>query len=125
MNPQAYQNAYDTAVDELTRISETFEQLRARKTLIENAVHALQPFFAASEEAAPEEAEPQVAAAAETESEAVLAEDAAAEPEPSEAFTFENVPSPLPSISETQGDPFQRRAKSNYRFKGFAVQRSF
>ncbi len=94
MNPQAYQNAYDTAVDELTRISETFEQLRARKTLIENAVHALLPFFAASEEAAPEEAEPQVAAAAETESEAVLAEDAAAEPEPSEASRLKNVPQP-------------------------------
>ena len=45
MNPQPYQIAYDTAINELTQIAATFEKLRVRKAQIESLVLALQPFF--------------------------------------------------------------------------------
>jgi len=115
MNAQPYQNAYDTAINELTQIAATFEQLRVRKTQIESLVQALQPFFA----------EGQVPASLEQPTSAVLPEVAASESaEPPEGFSFEDVPNPVPDISETGGDPFQRRVKATFRFKGLATQRS-
>ena len=120
MTPQPYQNAYDTAVAELTQIAASFEQLRARKMLLENAIHALEPIFASGEEGAAD-----VAGGPETDNQPVFAESAVAGPESPEGYSFRDVPSPLPDISETGGDPFQRRVKSSYRFKGFATQRSF
>jgi hypothetical protein len=114
MNAQPYQNAYDTAINELTKIAATFEQLRVRKTQIETLVLALQPFFG----------EGQVPAAVPQPASAVVPEIAAAESaEPSEGFSFEDVPNPLPDVSETGGDPFQRRVKATFRFKGLAAQR--
>ena len=118
MTPQPYQNAYDTALAELTEIAARFEQLRTRKVLLENAIHALEPFFA-------EVGTAQVSAGAETENQPVFAESATADAAPPEGYTFRDVPSPLPDISETGGDPFQRRGKSSYRLRGFATQRSF
>jgi hypothetical protein len=120
MTSQAYQNAYDTAVAELSNIAASFEQLRARKSLVENAIHALEPFFASTADAAP-----QVSAIAETDNKPVLVENAAADGEPPQGYSFQDVPSPLPDISETGGDPFQRRGKSSFRLRGFAMQRSF
>ena len=115
MNAQPYQNAYDTAINELTQIAATFEQLRVRKTQIESLVQALQPFFA----------EGQVPATVQQPTSAVLPEVAASESaEPPEGFSFEDVPNPVPDISETGGDPFQRRVKATFRFKGLATQRS-
>lgn len=119
MTPQPYQNAYDTALAELDEISATFEQLRARKNLIENVIHALQPFFAASEMDAI-----QVPAHGESEQHPVAAE-GASEENPPEGYSFRDVPSPLPDISETGGDPFQRRVKSSFRLRGIAMQRSY
>ena len=119
MTPQPYQNAYDTALAQLTEIAAQFEQLRARKVLIESAIHALQPFFASSEDGA-------ATLGTETENQPVPSEHFAAGPESaSEEYSFKDVPSPLPDIAETGGDPFQRRGKSSFRFKGFATQRSF
>ena len=113
MNPQPYQNAYDTAIDELTRIAAAFEKLRARKSQIENLVQALQPFFGEGQSPAaahqPPAVVPQIAASAE---------------EPPEGYSFRDVPNPLPDVSETGGDPFQRRVKATFRFKGLATQRS-
>jgi hypothetical protein len=115
MNAQPYQNAYDTAIKELTQIAAAFEQLRLRKTQIETLVHALQPFFG---EAQPQASVPQ-------ESSAVVPENAASEgTEPPAGYSFRDVPNPLPDISETGGDPFQRRVKATFRFKGLASQRS-
>jgi hypothetical protein len=114
MNAQPYQNAYDTAIHQLTEIAAAFEQLRVRKTQIESLVLALQPFFG----------EGQVPASVPPQASAVLPEIAASEAaEPPEGFSFEDVPNPLPDISETGGDPFQRRVKATFRFKGLAAQR--
>ena len=121
MTPQPYQNAYDTAVAELTEIAATFEQLRARKNMIENVIHALEPFFPSSDRVVTEFSTDAAAG-----DQPVFAEsNAAQQVEPPEGYSFTDVPSPLPDISETGGDPFQRRVKSGYRFKGFAMQRSF
>lgn len=115
MNAQPYQNAYDTAINELTKIAAAFEQLRSRKTQIETLVLALQPFFG----------EGRVPAVVQQPASAVVPEIAASEAaESAEGFSFEDVPNPLPDISETGGDPFQRRMKATFRFKGLATQRS-
>ena len=116
MNPQPYQNAYDTAINELTHIAEAFERLRLRKAQLENLVQAFQPFFGQS----------QCSAEPEEQKGAVVPEIAASQAaEPPEGYSFREVPNPLPDISETGGDPFQRRVKATFRFKGLAAQRSF
>ena len=46
MNSDAYQNALTEATTELREIVRQFEQLRARKELIETLVNALQPVVA-------------------------------------------------------------------------------
>lgn len=114
MNPQPYQNAYDTAISELTQIAAAFEKLRVRKVQIETLVHALQPFFG----------EAQLPAAAHEQPGAAVPELAASQAEPPEGYSFRDVPNPLPDVSETGGDPFQRRVKATFRFKGLAAQRS-
>jgi len=86
MNPQAYKNAYDTAVNELTGIAETFEKLRVRKAQIESLVLALQPFFG----------EGQAPAATHEHPGAVVPEIAASQAEPPEGYSFRDVPNPLP-----------------------------
>ena len=115
MNPQPYQIAYDTAINELTQIAAAFEQLRARKTLIENVVQALQPFFAEGSVPASSIPQPPTELRAEP--------SAPEEIEPAD-YSFRDVPNPLPDISETGGDPFQRRVKATFRFKGLATQRA-
>lgn len=115
MNPHPYQNAYDTAISELTQISAAFEKLRVRKGQIESLIQALQPFFGELQVAAPN---PEPA-------KAVSAELSSSESEPPAGYSFRDVPNPLPDISETGGDPFQRRVKATFRFKGLATQRSY
>jgi hypothetical protein len=114
MNPQPYQNAYDTAIAELTEIAAAFEKLRVRKTQIENLVQALQPYFGGEQNPAASQEQPG----------SVVPEIAASEADPPEGYSFRDVPNPLPDISETGGDPFQRRVKATFRFKGLATQRS-
>ena len=114
MNPQPYQIAYDTAINELTQIAATFEKLRLRKAQIESLVLALQPFFG----------EGQVPAAVAPQQSAEIPALAASEANPPEGYSFRDVPNPLPDASETGGDPFQRRVKATFRFKGMATQRS-
>jgi len=120
MTPQPYQNAYDTAVTELTEIASRFEQLRALKALLEAAVHALEPFFSSTEEVMA-----QSSTGGDADSQMVAGEGEAVVGEMAEEYSFRDVPSPLPEIAETGGDPFQRRVKTSFRFKGFAAQRSF
>lgn len=114
MNPQPYQNAYDTAINELTQIAATFEKLRVRKSQIESLVQALQPFFA----------ETQLPPAIQERPLPAAPPAAASETEPPEGYSFRDVPNPLPDIAETGGDPFQRRVKATFRFKGLATQRA-
>ena len=113
MNPQPYQNAYDTAIKELTQITTTFEALRVRKAQIESLVLALQPFF--GEGQLPEVVQQPAAA--------VLPEIAASEAEPPEGYSFRDVPNPVPDSTDPGIDPFQRRMKATFRFKGLAAQR--
>ncbi len=120
MTPDPYRKAYEKAIEDLSLISETFESLITRKKLVENVVAALQPMFAAMEHAsheipshAPAET-PQVVQEAST--------DALEATEPAGGYSFLDVPAPLPS--ETDGDPFQRRVRANFRFKGLTAQRS-
>jgi len=113
-SPQPYQNAYDTAIAELTEIAAVFEKLRVRKIQIENLVQALQPYFGVEQNPAATHEQPGT----------VVPEIAASEAGPPEGYSFRDVPNPLPDISETGGDPFQRRVKATFRFKGLATQRS-
>jgi hypothetical protein len=120
MTPHPYQNAYDTAITELNQIVQRFEHLRARKSQIEGLIQALQPFFG----------EPQavlegVPDSISTPAHAEIPQTAHMDAEPPEGYSFRDVPNPLPDISETGGDPFQRRAKANFRFRGLVAQRSY
>jgi hypothetical protein len=119
MIPHPYQNAFDTAINELNDIATEFEKLRARKNQIENLVEALQPFFAA------EVAGNQGLAIVDTANQPIQQENAIADAEPPEGYSFRDVPNPLPDLEETGGDPFQRRGKPGFRFRGLATQRSF
>jgi hypothetical protein len=116
MNPHPYRNAYDAAINELTDITAAFERLRTRKSQIEGLVLALQPFFDSQAPAPTQHAELPEPRSAE-----LTADDA----EPPAGYSFRDVPNPLPDISETGGDPFQRRVKTTFRFKGLATQRSY
>lgn len=120
MNPHPYQNAYDTAINELTEITATFERLRSRRGQLESLVQALQPFFGDQSQTQKVNpvASPEPAAAP-------LPQLAGSDAEPPEGYSFRDVPNPLPDVSETGGDPFQRRVKATFRFKGLATQRSF
>lgn len=123
MTTDAYRNAYETALEELTEIHAKFEQLRTRKGQVEHLINALHSVFSLDEvrtEATPSAAEmTQVEIPA-----AVPQRDPVPEPE-SEApssYSYLDVPNPLP---ESDGDPFQRRVKAAFKFRGLATQRSY
>jgi hypothetical protein len=118
MTPHPYQNAFDTAINELTEITATFERLRARKGQIEGLIQALQPFF----EDLPQ-LQPQLSAAVEELTAAAPPEVVASDAEPPQGYSFRDVPNPLPDPSEPEADPFQRRMKATFRFRGLAAQR--
>lgn len=122
MTPDPYRQAYEKAIEDLTLISQKFEQLSTRKKLVENLLTAMQPIFATNSNATlefPSHASieiPQVA----LETPTAMIEAA----EPVGGYSFLDVPAPLPT--ETDGDPFQRRVKAgSFRFKGLAAQRSY
>jgi hypothetical protein len=122
MTPDPYRNAYQKALADLTVICETFEQLSSRKKLVENLVSALQPIFSSTEHAAPESSSilemPALHSAQE-----ISAETSEPTDEAEHRYSFLDVPAPLPA--DTEGNPFERRAKANFRFRGLATQRSF
>ena len=123
MTPQPYQNAYDTALAELNQIAQKFEQLRTRKGQIEGVILALQPFFpevgAKPEVSVHAHGRNPIGVPGQEETPRMPSMDA----EPPAGYSFRDVPNPLPDISETGGDPFQRRAKPNFRFRGLSAQR--
>ena len=119
MTSHPYQNAFDTAINELTDIAAKFEQLRARKEKIESLVQALQPFLGDLSQV-----QPQVSTTAHDPVSVAVPQIAASEAEPSMGYSFRDVPEQLPDASETGGDPFQRKGKATFRFRGLATQRS-
>ena len=123
MTPNPYRNAYEAAIEELGEISARFEQLRTRKGQIENLIVALQPVFGSHDSRTPE-----VSVAVNTDEAARATEtsetlsNTTEETEPPAGYSYMDVPNPLP---ESEGDPFQRRVRTSFRFKGLAAQRSF
>ena len=122
MTRDPYRKAYEKAIEDLTQISQTFERLSTRKRLVENLLTAMQPMFATVEPATQ-----QTHSHAQTETPEVAQEasiEALETAEPAGAYSFLDVPAPLPT--ESDGDPFQRRVKAgNFRFKGLTAQRSY
>jgi hypothetical protein len=122
--PDPYRVAYQSALVEVTEIAAKFEQLRVRKSQLETLVAALQPVFAAeadgAEAGSTSAAASQQAVPGENPSSQLVngAETAAGEGQA--GFSYLDVPNPLP---ENDGDPFQRRGKTAFRFKGLATQR--
>ncbi|MGA8085924.1 MAG: hypothetical protein WCA10_01375 [Terracidiphilus sp.] len=120
MTPDPYRQAYDKALEDLTLISQKFEQLSTRKKLVENLLTALQPVFVTMEHKGHETPSH---ATIETQQDAQEGPTEALETaEPAGGYSFLDVPAPLPADSD--GDPFQRRVKANFRFKGLTAQRS-
>jgi len=127
MTPDPYRVAYEAARAEVNEIAARFEQLRVRKGQLETLVAALQPVFAA--EAGTGQAistSPAVTQQAVTEEENPVPHlvDGTETPtrEGQEGFSYLDVPNPLP---DGDGDPFQRRVKTTFRFRGLATQRSY
>jgi hypothetical protein len=121
MTPDPYRSAYEKALEDLSIISDKFEWLNTRKRHVENLISALQPVFAPNSQSALENpastadtfsANPQEISP-ESEQPGAVAE---------ENYTFLDVPAPLP---ESDGDPFERRVKASFRFRGLSAQRSF
>lgn len=114
MTTHPYRTAFDAAMSELTEIAAKFEQLRARKGQIETVIAALQAIFE------PENGtrnSPQTGAASDAKD---AADDKSEEQDPG-GYSYLDVPTPLP---ESDGDPFERRVKTTFRFRGLAAQRS-
>jgi hypothetical protein len=105
MRLDVYSVAYEEANSELLDITKRFEQLRRRKESLESLIAAISPILGL--EAA---AKPSVAVAKEP----VTAEVRA--PGEPVAYTFNQVPVPLPDAEETGGDPFQRRVRNALKF---------
>lgn len=121
MTPDSYRIAYDKALEDLSQIAERFERLNTRKKHVENLLSALQPVFASDHQSvleSPTSTAPNLShgpqeISAETDS-------PASEAEPT--YTFLDVPAPLPA---SDGDPFERRVKASFRFRGLSAQRSY
>ena len=121
MTPDPYRSAYQKALEDLTVIAEKFEQLSNRKKHVENLVLALQPIFSSAQHDAPVSASVLEMPTPPT-SQGVSTETQEPGDEAEHRFSFLDVPAPLP---ESDGDPFERRVKANFRFRGLAAQRSF
>jgi hypothetical protein len=124
-----YRSAYETALVELAQITKRFEHLRTRKNHVEHLIVVLQQTLGAAEPAATETLASMEMAAAPVKHEAV--------PDPAEAqtdpdgYSFLQVPSPISdlevanSLPESSADPFQRRMRTSFRFKGLSAQRLY
>jgi hypothetical protein len=105
MRLDVYNVAYEEANSELLEITKRFEQLRRRKECLEVLIATLAPILglelaprpSAEAPREPVNAGPQV-------------------PQEPAAYTFNQVPVPLPGVEETGGDPFQRRVRNALKF---------
>ena len=126
MTTDPYRVAYESALAEITEITTKFEQLRARKDKIASLIAVLQPMFTAEgsqpEAVSAPSVSAQLASAEQTPEGQVVAEMApAASGEPAN-YSYLDVPNPLP---QGDGDPFQRRGRGAFRFRGLAAQRAY
>jgi hypothetical protein len=122
MTTDPYRVAYESALAEITEITAKFEQLLARKGQIENLITVLQPMCAAEEgtlERLSTAPVPRPEALPEEKSAPEIDRPAAQGPA---SYSYLDVPNPLP---DGTGDPFQRRGRGSFRFRGLAAQKSF
>jgi hypothetical protein len=106
MKLDVYSVAYEEANSELLEITKRFEQLRRRKLYLEALIAAIGSMLG-------------VAAPSKPSAEPVPAPATASVPQPPSepvAYTFNQVPVPLPGVEETNGDPFQRRVRNALKF---------
>lgn len=122
MTSDPYRNAYQKALEDLTEISVRFEQLNSRKRHVENLVSALQPIFSSRQQSVSETSSV-VEMPTPQSSPEMSAESQEPVNETESRYSFLDVPAPLPA--ESDGNPFERRTKANFRFRGLATQRSF
>jgi hypothetical protein len=120
MTPDPYRIAYEKALEDLSNISERYEWLNTRKRHVENLVSALQPVFNSGNQSALENSA-SIAALSPTAPQEIAAQAEEPANEAEEKYSFLDVPAPLP-VSD--GDPFERRVKASFRFKGLSAQRS-
>jgi hypothetical protein len=120
MTPGPYRDAYEKALADLSFIAERHEWLNTRKRHVENLISALQPVFASGNQSALENSTSTAVPSPPSPQEITAEAEPANEAE--EKYTFLDVPAPLP---ESDGDPFERRVKASFRFKGLSAQRSF
>lgn len=116
LNP--YQNAYEQAALDLTELMDRFEQLRSRRQKLENLIEAFRPLFEQNGHSRSTEARFAEPLTHSAESRPALEHETSQEFAGPSDYSFGNVPNPLPDISETGGDPFQRRVRSGYQFRG-------
>jgi len=121
MTPDPYRSAYEKALEDLSIISDRFESLNTRKRHVENLISALQPVFASDHQFAAE-TPASTAAMVPTSTQEISAETEPTSETEENNYTFLDVPAPLPA---SDGDPFERRVKASFRFKGLSAQRSF
>ena len=123
MTPDPYRIAYEKALTEISDLTAKFEQLRARKGHVEHLIAALQAIV--SSESSRSQAIPAMPKPMQDE---MQREDTAAPVEVAEQseaqseYSYLEVPTPLP---QGDGDPFQRRVRTSFRFKGLSAQRSY
>jgi hypothetical protein len=119
MKLESYRVAYEQAAVELTEIAESYDQLRRRKETLERLVAALKPLLemnGPAHIAVPEKvADPIPAQTQESELLAEPAPVASEESAEQPAYSFLEVPAPLPELPPGPSDPFQRRV---FRFRG-------
>lgn len=108
MRQDVYRVAYDEAAAELTDIRRKFEQLLMRKSRLEGVIAVLAPLLGASgsSNSGPAIVELQNSPSGGSE-----------RSEQSGAYTFNQIPNPLPDLDETGGDPFKRRIRNALRSK--------
>jgi len=121
MTPDPYRSAYEKTLEDLSVISDRFESLNTRKRHVENHISALQPVFASDQQLALENPT-STAATVPTSPLEISAETQEPTSAGEESYTFLDVPAPLPV---GDGDPFERRVKASFRFKGLSAQRSY
>jgi hypothetical protein len=105
MRQDVYRVAYDEANAELMGIRGKFEQLLMRKSRLEGVIAVLSPLLGADGSANPGIAPAEPAQAPSS---------SPAEPG---AYSFSQVPNPLPDLDETGGDPFKRRIRNALSFQ--------
>jgi hypothetical protein len=104
MRQDVYRVAYDEAIAELGEIKKKVEQLILRRARLEGVIRTLGPLLENAGQAnSPVQVMPS-AASGEPQQNAGPA-----------AYTFNQVPVPLPDLDETGGDPFKRRVRNALR----------